>query len=142
MLNFAEMITGTIFPKEVINHPSVYRLGHLTTRILSWANDYFSAHQEDGNEVFNLALMIKHYSGCTVDQANEELIKIHDQDVQEFETIIDQLPDFGRYNAPLRAYVENLRLMIAGYLHWTLQLTARYKAGGHPSQDIRAASIA
>jgi len=140
MLNFAELITGVVLPNKVINHPLVSRLGILTSRILSWANDYFSAHQEDGKEVFNLALMIKHYSNCSVNEANAELIKIHDADVREFETTIDCLPDFGQYNAPLMEYVDNLRLMIAGYLHWTLQLTARYKAGGHPSMDIRMAT--
>ena len=142
MINFAEVITGSPLPDEVMNHPSVAHLALLTSRILAWANDYFSAHQEDGNEVFNLALMIKNYSGCSVDEANAELIRVHDADVQEFETIIDKLPDFGRYNAQLMDYVGNLRLMIAGYLYWTLQLTARYKAGGHPSLDIRTASVA
>lgn len=141
MVNFAEVITGTVLPDGIINHPLVHRLGVLTCLILACANDYFSAHQEDGNEVFNLALIVKNDTGCTVDEANAELINIHDGYVREFETIIDQLPDFGYYNAPLKAYVNNLRLMIAGYLHWTLQLTARYKAGGHPSVDIRTVAL-
>ncbi|SIN77137.1 hypothetical protein SAMN04488055_1250 [Chitinophaga niabensis] len=141
MASFAEMITGTILPDEIINHPSVYRLGHLTARILSWENDYFSAHHEDGNEVFNLALIIKHYSGCSGEQANAELLKIHDQDVHEFEITSDGLPDFGRYNDAVRSYVDNLRYMISGYLFWTLELTARYKAGGHPSIDIRKVAL-
>jgi len=142
MINFAEIITGAPIADEVMDHPALRRLALLTSRILAWANDYFSAHQEDGNEVFNLALIIKHYSGCSVDEANAALIRIHNNDVMELESIIDQLPDFGSHNTAVMAYVSNLRLMIAGYLYWTLQLTARYKAGGHPSVDLRTVHAA
>jgi hypothetical protein len=142
MVNLAEAITGTVLPHEVIRHPFLDRLAWLTCRILSWSNDYFSAHLEKGHDVLNLVLMLEYHRQCTPGEAYVEMLKIHDNDVAEFVRVAASLPDFGRYNGIVTEYAGNLELMIAGYLHWTLQLTERYKKDGHPSRDLRAGKMA
>lgn len=133
MVNLAEAVTGKILPDYVIKHPALDRLSALTAKILYLANDYFSAFQEDGNNVMNLVLLIKDRTGCTWEDAYEEMIGIHDRDVEEFKHLAVNLPDFGDDMEAVYAFVANLKYMIAGYLHWTLKLTERYKLGGHPT---------
>ncbi|WP_126245647.1 terpene synthase family protein [Chitinophaga rhizosphaerae] len=136
MIHLAEAITGTVLPEIVVKHPVIDRIEQLTCRILAWSNDYFSAHLEKDKDVLNLVLMIEHESGCSLSEAYVRALAIHDADVDEFLQLKQQLPEAGMFNEALWQYVENLQLMISGYLHWTLQLTERYKKGGHPSEDL------
>lgn len=136
MIHLAEAITGTILPDEIVKLPVVDRMELLTCRILAWSNDYFSAHLEKDKDVLNLVLMIEHESGCSLSEAYLRALAIHDADVEEFLMLKQQLPDAGIFTETLHLYMDNLQLMIAGYLHWTLQLTDRYKKGGHPSEEL------
>lgn len=139
LVDFAEVITGFVLPAEIHDHPGIQRLSQLTCHILSWANDYFSAHLEKGSDVLNLVLMLEHHRAYSLGEAYAEAIRIHDRDVQEFAAIRASLPDFGVYTEAVIEFVENLELMISGYMHWTLLLTERYKKHGHPSKELKHA---
>lgn len=139
LVDFAEVITGFVLPAEILQHPNIRRLSQLTCHILSWANDYFSAHLEKGNDVLNLVLMLEHHRQYSLGEAYAEAIQVHDRDVAEFVQLRASLPDFGVYTEAVIEFVENLELMISGYMHWTLQLTERYKKGGHPSSELKHA---
>ncbi|KAA2239214.1 hypothetical protein F0L74_23700 [Chitinophaga agrisoli] len=137
LVDLAQAITGHILPAGVLEHPVLQRLAQLTCRILSWSNDYFSAHLEQGNDVLNLVLILQHERNCPLEAAYAAAIEVHDRDVATFCLLKQALPDFGLYTAPVVDYVENLALMIHGYLHWTHTFTERYKTGGHPSADLK-----
>jgi len=137
LVDLAQAITGEILPSGVLEHPVLQRLAQLTCRILSWSNDYFSAHLEKGNDVLNLVLILQHERNCSMEAAYAAAVEVHDQDVATFCLLKQALPDFGLYAAPVVNYVENLALMIHGYLHWTHVFTERYKTGGHPSKDLK-----
>ena len=137
LVDLAQAITGEILPSGVLEHPVLQRLAQLTCRILSWSNDYFSAHLEQGNDVLNLVLILQHERGCSLEAAYAAAVEVHDQDVATFCLLKQALPDFGLYATPVVNYVENLALMIHGYLHWTHTFTERYQTGGHPSSDLK-----
>ncbi|NSL90361.1 hypothetical protein ECE50_026295 [Chitinophaga sp. Mgbs1] len=137
LVNLAEAITGTIIPGAILAHPTLQQLSQLTCRILSWCNDLFSAHLEKGNDVLNLVLMIEHVQNCTLDEAYRKALSIHDGDVASFSALRTNLPDCGLYQEAVVDYVENLALMIHGYLHWTLIYTQRYRSNGHPSRELK-----
>ncbi|RFS23897.1 hypothetical protein DVR12_08395 [Chitinophaga silvatica] len=139
LVNFAELITGTVLPDEVVAHPVLQELARLTCRILSWSNDYFSAHMEKGNDVLNIVLMMEHLEQCSMEEAYKKAVAFHDQDLARYCYLTEHLPDFGTYAAGVNAYVQNLSLMIHGYLYWTLTLTKRYSVGttGHPSGELK-----
>ncbi|SEW13199.1 terpene synthase family protein [Chitinophaga arvensicola] len=139
LVNFAELITGIVLPDEVVLHPALQEIGKLTCRILSWSNDYFSAHMEKGNDVLNLVLMIEHSEMCSFEEAYKRAVDFHNRDLARYCFLLETLPDFGRYSLAVRAYTENLSLMIHGYLNWTLTLTKRYKVdtAGHPSSELK-----
>lgn len=136
MTHLCEAITGTTLPDYVVQHPVIDRLEQLACSIQAWSNDYFSAHLEKGNDVMNLVLIIENEKGCSLSEAYLEALAIHDADADEFVSLTQQLPDVGIWNRAVAQYVENLQLMIAGNLYWTLNLTERYKKGGHPSEDL------
>ncbi|WP_109694858.1 terpene synthase family protein [Chitinophaga deserti] len=139
MIHLAEAITKTTLPDYVVQTQVIDRLEQLSCSIQAWSNDYFSAHLEKGNDVMNLVLIIENERGCSLSEAYLAALAIHDQDADEFVMLTQQLPDFGIWNKPVAKYVENLQLMIAGNLFWTLNLTERYKKGGHPSEDLAKA---
>lgn len=139
LVNLAELITGCVLPRDILAHPTLQGLGKLTCRILSWSNDYFSAHMEKGNDVLNLVLMMEHEKNCTMDEAYKLAVDFHNQDLSDYCNLANEHHDFGVYSSTVDAYVENLSLMIHGYLHWTLTLTKRYSTGitGHPSGELK-----
>lgn len=136
LVNFAEAITGSELPESIYQHPSMQKIARLTCRILSWANDLFSAHLEKGKDVLNLVLIMENTNQCSLEDAFKQGVQIHDRDVSEFILLTDNLPSFGIYDTIARKYIENLQLMISGYLHWTLTLTERYGSSGHPSNEF------
>ncbi len=137
LVDLAQAVTGHILPAGVMEHPVLQRLAQLTCRILSWTNDYFSAHQEIGNDVLNLVLVLQHERECSLESAYEAALEIHDRDVATFCLLKQALPDFGLYTAPVVSYVENLAFMMHGHLHWIRTFTERYNMAGHPSKELK-----
>jgi len=137
LVDLAEAITGQILPETIIKSPVLQRLAQLTCRILAWSNDYFSAPHEKGSDVFNLVLMLENQHHYPMEEAYRDALRIHDADVREFCMLSDASPDFGQYDVPVKTFIENLALMIHGYLYWTNLLTKRYQSGGHPSIDLK-----
>jgi Terpene synthase family 2, C-terminal metal binding len=143
LINLADLITGNILPDNIVNHPDLLELRRLTCRILSWSNDCFSAHLEKGNDVLNIVLMIENEKHCTMEDAYQQAIDFHNQDLKSFCTLKDALPDFGRYTATVQSYIENLAFMMHGHLHWRQTFTKRYDAltVGHPSTELKAVQL-
>lgn len=136
LVDLIELETGTVLPDEVALHPIIRRLAQLTCRIMAWANDFYSAPLEDGHDVLNLVLIIRHESNCTMEEAYRKAIDIHNMDIQEFIVLRTALPDFGEWNQTVNRFIENITLMITGHLQWLEINTERYKMGGHPGGDF------
>ncbi|WP_143306307.1 terpene synthase family protein [Chitinophaga vietnamensis] len=136
LVDLIELETGTVLPDDIALHPIIRRLAQLTCRIMAWANDFYSAPLEDGHDVLNLVLIIRHENNCTLDEAYSKAITIHNQDIQEFIVLRTALPDFKEWNTTVNKFIENLTLMITGHLQWLELNTARYKKGGHPGADF------
>lgn len=143
LINIAELITGTVLPNRIAEHPFLKEIEKLTCRILSWSNDYFSAHMEKGKDVLNIVLMIENEKQCTMDDAYRMAIDLHNQDLNRFCVLKDSLPDFGYYTSNVIAYIDNLSLMIHGHLHWRLTFTKRYDTltAGHPSTELKGGKL-
>ncbi|HWW37844.1 terpene synthase family protein [Pedobacter sp.] len=137
LVDIAEMITGEILPDDIMNNPQIKRISQLTCRILAWANDYFSAHLEKGKDVWNIILMLQNKRQYSIEEAYLEAVAVHDADLAEYCELKDSLPDFGGYHQAVNQFIENLSLMIHGYLFWTNTRTERYHKEGHPSSDLQ-----
>ncbi|HVI46986.1 MAG TPA: hypothetical protein VM802_19055 [Chitinophaga sp.] len=143
LVNLAELITGCILPDQVIFHPVIQELTRLTCRILSWENDFFSAHMEKGNDVLNLVLMMEHEQQCSTEEAYQHAINFHNEDLRQFCSLVDTLPNFTDYTHGVKAFIENLSFMIHGHFHWGQTLTKRYDSmiAGHPSDELKDGNL-
>lgn len=123
-LNMAEIVGDCILPAEVMGHPVVRRINQITTLLMAFCNDFFSAERERRNgEAMNLILVLEHERGCSFEEACEEAADIHTGLVAEFAGLRSALPDFGEFNGRLERYVSTIELMIHGNLLWHLTTT-------------------
>lgn len=142
MLLLAQGLAGPFLPNEIACSPLIERAEVLTCRILAWSNDLFSAPREHGQEVWNRVLFYVEREGMAEQDAYRATVTEHDRDLAEFCTLASGLPDYGFHTATVQNYLEAMKWMIAGYLDWTLYFTARYKAGGHPTEEANRLLVA
>ncbi|MDQ0592358.1 hypothetical protein QFZ37_000727 [Chryseobacterium ginsenosidimutans] len=127
LCDFLEICSDFIMPKEVFSHPTIQRIRQLLAFMMSWFNDIHSVPWElERNEAMNLVLVIKNERDCTFEEAYEEAIKIHNNDLAEFIKIRQNLPDFGMYNAAVERFVHNAELFLKGQESWYFGGTERY----------------
>lgn len=127
LCDFLEVISGFIMPDEIFSHPAIFRIRQLVTLMLSWFNDIHSVPWElERGEATNLVLVIKNENSCTMEEAYDKAIEIHDDDLAEFIRIKENLPDFGRYNEQIRKYIDHAELLLKGQEIWYFGGTERY----------------
>lgn len=137
LVDLVELETGVVLPDDVALHPVIRSIAQLTCRIMAFCNDFYSAPLEDGKDVLNLVLVIRNEQKCTTDEAYSKALEIHNNDVQTFVALRSCLPDFGLYNEAVRAFLDNIGMMIQGHLYWLDYSTERYKQNGHPAIDFK-----
>ncbi|MDR6403531.1 MULTISPECIES: terpene synthase family protein [Chryseobacterium] len=125
---WAELGLGFVLPKHISAHPVIQRIQALTARIMSWQNDVYSVKKEimRKGEVINLVLIIQHEQNISLDEAIQEVVRIHDADVAEFVALHASLPDFGDWHESVDKYVLYQGMMIQGLNSWYLKDTLRY----------------
>jgi hypothetical protein len=134
-LDLIEMQLASSLPDEVMNSTYMKELYRLAARVFAWCNDFYSLLKDVGREPLNLILVLQHEYNLTLEDANEQAMIIHDQDVQTIVEMSKQLPDFGSYNTLAEQFVHYLGIMIQGQNQWYLRDTMRYKKDGHPEKD-------
>lgn len=123
-----EIETGFIIPREIFLHPVIIRLRQLVCLLGAWFNDIHTVTWElEKKETMNLVLVIQNERECTLEDAYDEAVKIHNNDLAELMEIRENLPDFGRYNKKLKEYFDNVELSLKGHEIWYLQATERYR---------------
>ncbi|MGO4292071.1 terpene synthase family protein [Chitinophaga sp. RAB17] len=127
-IDMIELVTGQELPVELLQNPHIHRLRQLACYCVIMVNDFFSAHKEEiGGDVFNQVLIIQHERGCTLDEAREELLKMHEHYKNEFLSLRLNLPPFGAYQQLVISYLRELEAQVIGHLNWYLFDTERYK---------------
>lgn len=127
LCDFLELCADFIMPQEVFLHPTIQRIRQLLTFMLSWFNDIHSVPWElERNEAANLVLVIRNERNCSMEEAYEGAIQIHNNDLEEFIRITQNLPDFGIYNEAVKRYIYNGELFLKGQELWYFGGTERY----------------
>jgi hypothetical protein len=124
-----EAIEGFRLPDYVFLDGTVQQLIQLCSNTICWANDLFSFNKEleQGDEM-NLVMLIRNEHGCSIEQAVDKAVAIHDEQVKQFQALSEQLPSFGSVtDAQLQRYVQALGVMMRGNIDWSVKDTARYK---------------
>lgn len=131
-IDLIEFQTKEILP-DSIYYSSFFRdLYTLTARISAWCNDFYSIRKDLDREPLNLVLVLKHHYKLSLEKANEEALRLHNDDVQQLINLQQNIPDFGEYTETVRQFVFYLGVMIQGQSQWYSKDTRRYLEGGHP----------
>jgi hypothetical protein len=125
--DLADIVTGFMPPEEILQHPILLHLRHLFTKITALCNDVFSIKKDIKNgDTMNSVLIIQYEQNCTIEEAQAETIRMHNEAVDEFLAIRLALPDLGSYQKGFEECILNMELMIAGHLVW-YQYSERYE---------------
>ncbi|TDU67115.1 terpene synthase family protein [Streptomyces sp. KS 21] len=121
-LMLAELELGIPLPDHIATHPAIRRAVHLLSRITAWQNDAYSMAKEiprsgDG-ETINLAFVLQHERGLSLQQACDEMLRIHDADIADFVALVDALPDFGPHQSDVESVVHHMALATSGVVTW------------------------
>ncbi|WP_343607799.1 terpene synthase family protein [Chryseobacterium oranimense] len=120
--------TGFSLSQEANDHPAMIRLRVLLNRIIGWQNDFNSLPKEINkpNEVCNIVFVLEREFNISFDEALKRAKKMHDDDLEEFIAICDNLKEFSIYSNEVEEYIYNMKLMISGCGQWYKEITTRY----------------
>ncbi|MFE0063268.1 hypothetical protein [Streptomyces sp. NPDC059003] len=124
-------------PEDIITHPVIARAEHLVARLAAWQNDAFSLMKElarpaEVGDVINLALVLQHERGLTLEDACTAMLEVYTADVQELLHLYEHLPSFGQHQEAVRNYVRHLAYTVSGLETWYLAHgSARYLPDGN-----------
>ncbi|MEU5130401.1 terpene synthase family protein [Streptomyces mobaraensis] len=130
-----EPVTGLLLPADVFHHPVIQRLRDLQACVIYLQNDISSLYKElalGQNEVVNQILTIRHHRQVSLQRAVDEVVAMHDRDVEEMWSLQQCLPDFGPHQAAASNYVRHLGIQVVGLQNWYDEIGRqfRYDRGG------------
>lgn len=135
MIDGIEVATQLPLSDMARHHPHIEEIALLTCRIIAWCNDYFSVEKETDRDVMNLILVLQHAYKLNRPDAVQEVVRLHDNDLEKYLKLTASLPDFGAEQQAVIKFIEYNNLMIAGHWRWYITDTLRYKTGGSPARD-------
>lgn len=125
--DFVEVASGFMIPEEIYYTPYIQKLRHHITFSIMWSNDIYGAARElERNEVMNLVLVLKNENNCSLEEAYDKAAKLHNDGMNEFIELSQNLPNFGEYNDDVLKYIENAKLLLQGQKEWH-ENSDRYK---------------
>lgn len=124
-VDLVEPATDYALPDHIYYHPVMQRIVHVQAIIIGIQNDFASLRKELASEVdtFNLILLLRDEHKLSLEEAIAKALQIHDDFVEEFESLAQGLPDFDTYQKAVENYVYHVKLMIVCLNVW-------YYAGG------------
>lgn len=138
-LMLIEVTENLDIPAEILQHPSVQRLGLMTNNVISWANDLVSCEKErQQGDVHNLVLVIAHEYRISLAAAMDKVVALHDAEVRAFMALAWHLPTITpEIDADLERYITGMRFWMRANLDWSMA-AARYRT----TQPTIAAALA
>lgn len=117
--NLSEVELDFILPDPVVTHPFFQRLRILVIDLICWSNDLFSVQKDlRTNEATNLVLVIREEQQCTLEEAYELAVQLHDRSLDELVQLSGAVPNVGVCQEQAGRFVNNMGLMVRGHLFW------------------------
>jgi 5-epi-alpha-selinene synthase len=120
VLALTEFCHQLIIPDILKEHSIVKKLELITTDIIAWSNDIFSASREIASgDVHNLVFVLHKQEQFSIEKAIERVTEIHDQEVRSLIDLEASLPSFGEeLDTELAKYISGMHNWIRGNLDW------------------------
>jgi hypothetical protein len=131
-------------PDEVLLHPIILRMHDLVGSLIGYHNDFISLPKELARkgDVVNLVITVQREFGLTLRDACREALRIHDEDLEEFIRLQNNLPDFGQWQRTAQEYVIDLGIMVQGVYSWHTKNTGRYVPGAYVEPECNSSKAA
>lgn len=125
-----EIIEKIHLKEEVAEQALLQRMVQACNNIVCWSNDLFSCAKEARQgDVHNLVLVLQHAHQITLQEAINEAVRMHNEEVAIFVALEKLLPLKGlESDYELLRYVSVLRSWIIGNYDWSIKDTGRYAA--------------
>jgi hypothetical protein len=125
-----ELSEGQSLPLVVRKHPDFQRLMVLTSNVVCWCNDLFSLRKERAHgDMHNLALVLEHEEGITLQAAVERVAGLIERDVKGFMALVEALRSFGpETDDVVRCFVAGMRALMRGNLDWSAGSPCRQRS--------------
>ncbi|MDQ0065174.1 terpene synthase family protein [Chryseobacterium lathyri] len=133
-----EVETGVTLPDKIHRHPVIRELSRVSGRIPGYFNDIQSLLKEEatGDFYVNLVKVLENFKGITRAEAIDEVIRINNEDVNEFLYLQKNLPDFGVWQQDVEYYVHCLSMPFNGWKSATLIESDRYWKDGYNAPEV------
>ncbi|KAM0431512.1 hypothetical protein ACHAPT_005490 [Fusarium lateritium] len=131
-------------PDGVLLHPTILRMHDLTGSLIGYHNDFISLPKELARkgDVVNLVMTVQREFGLSLKDACQEALRIHDEDLEEFIRLQNNLPDFGQWQQTAQEYVTDLGIMVQGVYSWHTKSTGRYVPGAYVEPEYKSSKAA
>ncbi|WP_257666986.1 terpene synthase family protein [Parapedobacter tibetensis] len=132
-----ELCTGVTLPTEIYNHPILLRLQVLASHIIVYFNEVQSLLKDEpvNGIYYNLVRIIQRTHNLSLEDACLEMLRIHNEELQEFVTIQSSLPDFGEWQEAVINWVHHISFTLSGWKAVSLDLV-RYNTDDYVTSDI------
>ncbi|MEH1809774.1 terpene synthase family protein [Nostoc sp.] len=123
-----ELVAKIEISEEVRTYPTVKSLTRMANNILAWSNDIFSFSKElKRGDFHNLVILLQHQHQLSLEEAIQQAVDLHNQEVQNFINLEQSLPCFGtEVNTELKRYTSFLCSWMRSNLDWSY-LSHRYQ---------------
>jgi hypothetical protein len=127
-----ELTEQVHLPANIINHKKLSTLTMLCGHLGCWANDLYSLAKEiEHGDTHNLVLVMREEKKLDIENAINETVRLHNQEMIQFERIFHSLPSFSdEMDEEVYKYAFCLAMIVRGNIDWSLQDTSRYNTAG------------
>ncbi|SFE17165.1 Terpene synthase family, metal binding domain [Chitinophaga sp. CF118] len=123
-----ELTEQVHLPANIISHKKIINLTMLCGHLGCWANDLYSLNKEmEHGDMHNLVLVMQEEKNLNIENAINETVRLHNQEMIQFERIFHSLPSFNdEIDEEVYKYAFCLAMIVRGNIDWSLQDTSRY----------------
>jgi hypothetical protein len=127
-LDLVALAEQVVLPLAVRTHPTLARLNRITNNLISWANDIISLPKElEGHDRHNLVVVLQAERRCSLVDARQLAVEIHDEEMQRFLDTEREIPSFGdELDSAVARHVEGLKSWVRANLDWSFLDSERY----------------
>ncbi|NSL87019.1 hypothetical protein ECE50_009270 [Chitinophaga sp. Mgbs1] len=115
----AEISANAVLPVALPFHPAINRLTQLACLMIGLCNDIFSVEKErNQGDNMNVILVLEHEHSYAAAEAVQVAIDQHNELLEEFLAIKNNLPDFGAQKNTVEKYIRGIEYLLEGHLNW------------------------
>lgn len=114
-----ELAEGIELDESFHQHETVVALKRLAARLVGMGNDLGGLAKDISNRWLNLVLVLMERSSMRIEDAFQQVIAIHNAEVEEFDRLTLQLPSWGaEKDALVRGWIQAVRHSVHGFILW------------------------